>query len=1450
MRRPHLDSLEPRSLLHSVDLPIRGLDSAVQARAFSDSILDQFINNGGTLTFTGASDLGNAGGSTYGRLHFQDSPNFIYSLAATGLVADGSLYIGGQVTGDLSGVASLQAGFDPSHSVDASIDLARNFGMPNGLASQRSTDGLHSVEFVGADFVGNLSSPGQNEPWHVPLRTECAGDPPFIRTITTQHVQSSPPDVHYALAVLELLADGSPDSLRQARIIGDTLVWATLQRDQIVYEGLFGQQHKNLEKCFAAGDEPFDAEQNTWVIVALLSLHIKTGEQPYLDTARHLGGSIQTGHSDECLFPRFQERLADQDEPVLIRKSWSRGEPNIDVCAPSVYVSLGVDVRQATGDAEHKLRYNDTAETDAPNHRHLGQCAIDEADTGMSVFIPSFIISACSPGEPKGGLARDTAIDSGAPWSNEVNRIDASKNSKKSSLRPKGIRGRRTCAVEEIPDADVFSASTPAAMFQPGNDSETGLLASAVDADAIHGEFTCGCVGRQVTLSLTLPPGLTLNSISRSSPVRAGALRNKNALRRRTRRLNLERELAEDQLPSSVLPISFCFTNADNSDPGAFRCAINDVNPNSLTDTVSIGPEAPDLGTISQLSAMPAVTHVTAILDYPSIEGIGGSDGTPGGANALDSQGSGSSVFDAGVTGFGGSETYGTADSAQISQTQTECQSGTGIAIASNNDVVSGNPVVSRIGDGIEVDGSYNQIGVAAGAYEGTGCNAASWNGDQVLYGSASRTSGNMVESNSVGTDSFGPFADGSGSWGVLPDYATDNLITDPVIFGIDHAGMGIRGAGPEDTLVQPDYIGTGSITGMQSLGNGYSGIYFGEWGDAGDAPSNVTIGGTATGAEIVISGGDLALPDIASYEGYGNPYDLSQYGDLFEAASSTVNIYRGATFNREDVAGFEAVSLAASGLTTSPAAGYVQYNGSSQGNQAAGASDTRQSLFTIPNGYSPIGQTLFTATADYDPNTSMPVGVLNDTATPGETSALAQNPGMAASDTAGLIPTLPGMHSTFEWTLTNTGSAIAIVPWTESVFLVGGAGGAEPTVRAARSFSASPAAGPSVSRSITVEALGMPPGSYGLQFAEHLPGGCFEVDTTPATYSKVTGNTPTTSALTVSFLSNVTSKLTVQASATIPPGAHSSSFPVTVINFDWIDGNGTAAITASASGLRGRSANASPVDDLCAFEEAGSPRAQSAFVDPLNPCHNTVIIESGMTGANVAVTFTSVPAGLHDVQVAPPGHSACKHSFVVVPGITNSVEVRIAEQLVANAWTVVATTIHDTYQIQTTVATYDGGGRLTAGYAYAFGVMSQVNASSLASYYDLNIQGSSSWLKNTPEPFVNRYTYHPLDQITTINARIAHLFTFIGQFSASSYIGGLLSMRARHYDLPFWQCLSNDPLYLASNDTNIQKYPFENPVAMIDPAGERCYHQWKSRPINDDPRETDSARPTGDIAK
>src|SRR5208283_258123 len=282
------------------------------------------------------------------------------------------------------------------------------------------------------------------------------------------------------------------------------------------------------------------------------------------------------------------------------------------------------------------------------------------------------------------------------------------------------------------------------------------------------------------------------------------------------------------------------------------RQAIESVNLDPLSNGQDIiEPNPANIGTISPLSSLPALTRGEVTVQDFAINGSGaaGSDGLVVAADNV-------SLDSLTITAFGGVGVSVTGNYLTATGNTIQGNGGTGILIAGSNAIVSGNVITNNGGDGIEVDGSDNQIGTGggtAGPYQGTGGNVVSGNGEHGIYLNGSLASGNTVENNAVGTDNSGSYFQGNGFWGVFLDDAPNALIADNLISGNDQGGLGIRGVDSTGEVVQGNYIGT-DITGTNRLGNGYSGIYFGDWGVNGDAPSQSTIGGTTPGSGNVIS--------------------------------------------------------------------------------------------------------------------------------------------------------------------------------------------------------------------------------------------------------------------------------------------------------------------------------------------------------------------------------------------------------------------------------------------------------------------------------------------------------------------------------------------------------------------------------------------------------------------
>jgi len=143
------------------------------------------------------------------------------------------------------------------------------------------------------------------------------------------------------------------------------------------------------------------------------------------------------------------------------------------------------------------------------------------------------------------------------------------------------------------------------------------------------------------------------------------------------------------------------------------------------------------------------------------------------------------------------------------------------------------------------------------------------------------------------------------------------------------------------------------------------------------------------------------------------------------------------------------------------------------------------------------------------------------------------------------------------------------------------------------------------------------------------------ETDTNPATYGTVTTNDRAATPLTVSLLSNELNKLTVPATVTIPAGATSVTFPVTVVDDGQIDGNKAATITASASGFQTGSDSATVVDDnvpqlsltlaQTTVSEAAGADATTGTVSIASPASIPLTIVLGSSNTSAATVPASV---------------------------------------------------------------------------------------------------------------------------------------------------------------------------------------------------------------------------------
>ncbi len=182
-----------------------------------------------------------------------------------------------------------------------------------------------------------------------------------------------------------------------------------------------------------------------------------------------------------------------------------------------------------------------------------------------------------------------------------------------------------------------------------------------------------------------------------------------------------------------------------------------------------------------------------------------------------------------------------------------------GIAVEGNKigTDVSGADALGNKGDGVHVDSGASYITIG-GTVQGAG-NVISANSGGINE-NGSDTEDNLIAGNLIGTNASGTSALPNVGWGVFLGDTGPNITVGGstsgagnVISGNKQGGVAIYGIDAVGDVVQGNMIGT-DISGTQRLGNGYSGVYVGDWGNTGDEASNVTIGGTTAGAGNVIS--------------------------------------------------------------------------------------------------------------------------------------------------------------------------------------------------------------------------------------------------------------------------------------------------------------------------------------------------------------------------------------------------------------------------------------------------------------------------------------------------------------------------------------------------------------------------------------------------------------------
>ena len=229
-------------------------------------------------------------------------------------------------------------------------------------------------------------------------RAQRLNEPRFLKSFTTLPFQVQPAPVgdfdlvlrnsafvyDNAVALLAFLAEGSSESLRRAKLIGDALVYAS-QHDRGYNDGrlrtdysagdialppgwtpngrvgtvpISGFYDEVQEEFIEIEQKAVDTGNNTWAMISLLALYRVTSTPSYLETARNLGNFIRTFRNDAGTYQGFQGGLDDYPEtPTYTRRIYASTEHNLDVYAAFTRMSQITGESQWQSEAQHAKQF-------------------------------------------------------------------------------------------------------------------------------------------------------------------------------------------------------------------------------------------------------------------------------------------------------------------------------------------------------------------------------------------------------------------------------------------------------------------------------------------------------------------------------------------------------------------------------------------------------------------------------------------------------------------------------------------------------------------------------------------------------------------------------------------------------------------------------------------------------------------------------------------------------------------------------------------------------------------------------------------------------------------------------------------------------------------------------------------------------------------------------------
>ena len=329
---------------------------------------------------------------------------------------------------------------------------------------------------------------------------------------------------------------------------------------------------------------------------------------------------------------------------------------------------------------------------------------------------------------------------------------------------------------------------------------------------------------------------------------RTDAMRRHASWKKQARSLRPLMEAVEDRILLTTFIVKNTTDNVTTPAAGSLRAAILASNAAGGTNTIQFNIAASGIQTIALVGALPTITTPVTI-DGTSENGYGGTplidlegSGAGQGVDGLDISAGSTTVQGLAIGGFSGE---GINLSAAGSNTITANYLGTTAA-----GTVDANGL-----DGILVQSGSNTNTISDNTISGNTQNGIYLNGQAGGSGTTA-TSGNIIIGNFIGTGTTGASVAGNKNNGIEVQNAPNTVIGGTTaaarnIISGNKVGLGLYN-NSDTSVIEGNYIGT-DVSGSNPLGNTGDGIEL-------EGISNSTIGGTASGAGNVISGNDNGI--------------------------------------------------------------------------------------------------------------------------------------------------------------------------------------------------------------------------------------------------------------------------------------------------------------------------------------------------------------------------------------------------------------------------------------------------------------------------------------------------------------------------------------------------------------------------------------------------------------